>query len=170
MTALDLQDAIGRVKDRLRRGVAGETAAEDDDVRTILDAASVLTEPLMLHLNMLRGGVAKLTPAHIGHLYRGVEALNVVAEVKRQNPEAFPSWRPMADAPHDARLLAKTHPDIYPRIEPERPDLASCNDLRMVIKKEPVMGDYDPGWRLVGPFGRGGFSEAWFVGWTALPD
>jgi hypothetical protein len=49
----------------------------------------ILQEPNTVHLNMLRGGIAKLTPAHIGHLYRGEEARAVVREVMRQNPEMF---------------------------------------------------------------------------------
>ena len=48
-----------------------------------------LTDAQFVHLNMLRGGIAKLTPAQIGHLYRGSEAIAVVAELKRQNAEAF---------------------------------------------------------------------------------
>lgn len=42
-----------------------------------------------VHLNMLRGGIAKLTPGQIGHLYRGEEAVAVVGEIRRQNPDAF---------------------------------------------------------------------------------
>lgn len=45
------------------------------------------TEPNAVHLAMLRGSIAKLTPAHIGHLYRGQEATEVVAEIYRQNPD-----------------------------------------------------------------------------------
>lgn len=45
----------------------------------------MLKDANTLHLNMLRGGLPKLAPAHIGHLYRGGEALAVIAEVARQN-------------------------------------------------------------------------------------
>lgn len=51
------------------------------------DAASILSDPHAVHLNMLRGGLAKLTPAQIGHLYRGEEAEAVIAELRRQNPK-----------------------------------------------------------------------------------
>lgn len=46
-----------------------------------------LRDPNTVHINMLRGGIAKLTPAQIGHLYRGEEAATVVSEIIRQNPE-----------------------------------------------------------------------------------
>jgi len=58
------------------------------------DALKALMNPNMLHLNMLRGGVPKLTPAQIGHLYRGDEAREVVREVMRQNPDAFKEVKP----------------------------------------------------------------------------
>lgn len=50
----------------------------------------VLKDPTAVHLNMLRGGIAKPSPTNIGHLYRGEEAAEVVREVMRQNPDAFP--------------------------------------------------------------------------------
>ena len=50
---------------------------------------ALLADPNSVHLNMLRGGIAKPTPAQIGHLYRGEGAVSVVAEVRRQNAEAF---------------------------------------------------------------------------------
>ncbi|WP_296200526.1 hypothetical protein [uncultured Hyphomicrobium sp.] len=46
----------------------------------------VVTDQAALHLNMMRGGVPKLAPANIGHLYHGEEAKEVIAEVDRQNP------------------------------------------------------------------------------------
>jgi len=49
---------------------------------------TMLADPNMVHINMLRGGIAKLTPAQIGHLYRGDEAKAVIDEVTRQNPDA----------------------------------------------------------------------------------
>lgn len=51
--------------------------------------ADTLKNPQTVHINMLRGGIAKPTPASIGHLYRGAEAVEVVSEVMRQNPDAF---------------------------------------------------------------------------------
>lgn len=50
----------------------------------------LLKDPNAVHLNMLRGGIAKLTPAQIGHLYRGEEAEEVIREVRRQNPPPVP--------------------------------------------------------------------------------
>jgi hypothetical protein len=49
---------------------------------------AALLDPATVHINMLRGGIAKPTPAQIGHLYRGDEAAEVIAEVARQNPDA----------------------------------------------------------------------------------
>lgn len=54
-----------------------------------LDGLAGLADPNTVHINMLRGGIAKPTPAQIGHLYRGEQAREVVAEVMRQNPDAF---------------------------------------------------------------------------------
>jgi hypothetical protein len=51
--------------------------------------AEGLKDANIVHINMLRSGIAKLHPVQIGHLYRGEDAVAVVAEVKRQNPEAF---------------------------------------------------------------------------------
>lgn len=53
--------------------------------------AEVLKDPTAVHLNMLRGGIAKLTPAQIGHLYRGDEAREIIAEIVRQNPDVSPA-------------------------------------------------------------------------------
>lgn len=51
----------------------------------------LLLDPQVIHLNMLRGGIAKLTAAQIGHLYRDGEAKAVIAEIIRQSPESAPS-------------------------------------------------------------------------------
>lgn len=55
-------------------------------------AEDALKDPVTVHINMLRGGIAKPTPTAIGHLYRGADAVEVVSEVMRQNPDAFPSY------------------------------------------------------------------------------
>ena len=49
--------------------------------------ATMLKDPVAVHANVLRGGIAKLTPAQIGHIYRGDEANEVVVELVRQNPD-----------------------------------------------------------------------------------
>jgi hypothetical protein len=63
-----------------------------------------LQDAHVIHANMLRGTIAKLTPAQIGHLYRGEEAAAVIAEVTRQNPDAAPavSGGEMQEALRDA--------------------------------------------------------------------
>jgi hypothetical protein len=58
---------------------------------SVEEVVKALRDPAHVHINMLRGGIAKLSPAQIGHLYRGAEAVEVVAEVMRQNPDSFPS-------------------------------------------------------------------------------
>lgn len=50
---------------------------------------ALLQDPTEVHINMLRGTIAKITPAQIGHLYRGQDAVDVIAEVLRQNPEVL---------------------------------------------------------------------------------
>lgn len=67
--------------------IIGELSSAPDPQAQQDDAASVLSDPHAVHLNMLRGGLAKLTPAQIGHLYRGEEAEAVIAELRRQNPQ-----------------------------------------------------------------------------------
>jgi len=52
---------------------------------TIERLQSVLSDPAGVHLNTLRGGIAKMTPAQIGHLYRGEEGTQVIAEIRRQS-------------------------------------------------------------------------------------
>ena len=49
----------------------------------------LLQDPNEVHINMLSGTIAKITPAQIGHLYRGQDAVDVIAEVLRQNPEVL---------------------------------------------------------------------------------
>ena len=68
--------ALRMASDALRRQPSVEEVAEH------------LKDPNTVHINMLRGGIAKPTPAQIGHLYRGEEAGEVIREVARQNPEA----------------------------------------------------------------------------------
>jgi hypothetical protein len=50
---------------------------------------AALSCPKAVHLHMLRGDIAKLTPAQIAHLYRGESAAAVLAEIKRQDPEVW---------------------------------------------------------------------------------
>ena len=68
-----------------------------------------LSDPSFVHLNMLRGGIAKLTPAQIGHLYRGAEAAEVIAEVLRQNPAVQPT-----DALYGLVNAARRHMATHP--------------------------------------------------------
>lgn len=69
---------------------------------TLREQREALADPNVVHINMLRGGIAKPTPAQIGHLYRGEEAVAVVAEVMRQNPDAFAPSKPGGEAMREA--------------------------------------------------------------------
>lgn len=101
------------------------------------DLEAALKDPATVHINMLRGGIAKPTPTAIGHLYRGDEAREVVAEVQRQNPEAFAPTPSADDAGLIERLKAGTHHqawtggsvpepshDEFVLINPDGPDAA----------------------------------------------
>ena len=72
-----------RLEEHWTIGLCDQAADEIEQMR------AVLKDPVAVHVNILRGGIAKLTPQQIGHLYRGDDALAVVAEVKRQNPDVF---------------------------------------------------------------------------------
>lgn len=62
------------------------TAKSDVHCKSEEELQALLKDPVAVHLNMLRGSIAKPTPSQIGHLYRGEEAEAVIAEVRRQNP------------------------------------------------------------------------------------
>lgn len=76
--------AAAEAFDALLSEIAALRGERDEMVEGLKDATTV-------HINMLRGGIAKPPPCNIGHLYRGDDAVAVVAEVMRQNPEAFPA-------------------------------------------------------------------------------
>jgi hypothetical protein len=97
-------DGAGKLKDHgfwpLRRELS---LAKADAILSLRGGAGVvapevealLKDPVAVHLNMLRGGIAKLTPAQIGHLYSGDEAEAIIAELQRQNGfSASPASRP----------------------------------------------------------------------------
>jgi hypothetical protein len=79
---------------------------------------------------------------------------------------------PMTSAPRNRTpVLARMHPDLFPRIRPERPDLKRWNGVWIVIAHPGLDADgFDPDWHMAAPVGRGGFPDEWFVGWTPLPD
>ena len=79
---------------------------------TLLTAgqADLLKDPQAVHINMLRGDIAKLIPEQIGHLYRGEEAKAVIAELLRQNPEAAAALRQSPTVEEVARVIA---PDAF---------------------------------------------------------
>lgn len=54
----------------------------------------IISDGRAVHLNTLRGGIAKMTPAEIGHLYRGDEGAQVIGEIRRQSPDAGVSFYP----------------------------------------------------------------------------
>jgi len=72
------------------------------------------------------------------------------------------TWRPTVYAPKDEPVLLKFLDPI-----PGRPDMEHFGGLTIVGRRHP--GDPNWGWNLAGPFGMGGFADAWFVGWMPLP-
>lgn len=103
----DARKAIAWVLDAIRYGVNQGFLASPMTF-TPRELEKVLEDPKFVHLNMLRGGIAKPAPAQMGHLYRGDEARQLVDEVKRQNPDAFPNeWAasPLQFALEAHRLL-----------------------------------------------------------------
>lgn len=66
-----------------------DLSAAETTVRELAGSLEILDTADGVHIAILRGSIAKPTPAQIGHLYRGEDAVAVVAEVWRQNAEAF---------------------------------------------------------------------------------
>lgn len=93
---------------------AGETSCQSEGAPTS-DGGGTLSDPVAVHINMLRGGIAKLTPAQIGHLYRGDEAVQVIAEVLRQNPQVQPEDA-LYRLVNAARRHIATHPVYRSRL------------------------------------------------------
>lgn len=48
----------------------------------------LLKDSHSVHINMLRGEIAKLTPAQVAHLYSDEECAEIVAEIRRQRPKS----------------------------------------------------------------------------------
>lgn len=72
--------------------------------------AEGLQDSHAVHINMLRGTIAKLTPAQVAHLYGNEDLAEIVAEIKRQHPEALApdaegGWQPIETAPKDGTSL-----------------------------------------------------------------
>lgn len=89
-TSADARRAVAWVLGAIRYGVTHGFIASPLALGG-KDLERALANPDLIHLNMLRGGIAKPSPAQMGHLYRGDEARQLVDEVKRQNPDAFPN-------------------------------------------------------------------------------
>ena len=67
--------------------------------------SELLKDSDVVHLNMLHGKIAKPTPTQIGHLYGGEQAVEVVREVIRQNPEAAAALRQSPSVEEVARVI-----------------------------------------------------------------
>ena len=75
--------------------------------------------------------------------------------------------RPMADAPDDGTpVLVKFKDDLtaYGVTDTENTHLLPFLGISAVMCKEGTQG-----WRFAAPVGRGGFSDAWLIGWWPLP-
>lgn len=73
----------GICEDALSRVIFRAETAE----KRLAEYEAAMQSSSAIHINMLRGSVAKLTPAQIGHLYKGDEATGVIREIERQNPD-----------------------------------------------------------------------------------
>jgi hypothetical protein len=60
--------------------------------------ADGLRDAHAVHVNMLRGEIASLTPAQVAHLYSDTECAEIVAEIRRQHP-TLRAPAPANDAP-----------------------------------------------------------------------
>lgn len=80
-------------------------------------------------------------------------------------------WREIASAKKNGTpILAKFYDDIYPRLEPKRPDLERWNGRHVVIRHSGLADDgFDIGWSMNAPVGHGGFPDEWIEGWRPLP-
>lgn len=82
------------------------------------------------------------------------------------------TWMPIETAKKNrTKIWAAFHPDIYPRICPERPDLERWNGVQVPLHHPGVSEDgFDIGWNVAAPVGHGGFPDKWIAGWKPLPD
>lgn len=85
---------------------------------------------------------------------------------------AIPALRPIAEAPKDRTTIwAVLHADIYPRLEPGRPDLERWNGLHLPLRHPGLADDgFDIGWSIAAPVGFGGFPDRYIAGWILLPS
>ena len=81
-------------------------------------------------------------------------------------------WLPIETAEKNGSVIwAALHPDIFPTICPERPDLERWNGLQICLRHTGLCDDgFDIGWGVAAPVGHGGFPDKWIAGWQPLPD
>lgn len=84
-------------------------------------------------------------------------------------------WQKIETAPKDLTpIWAALHPDIFPRLCPDRPDLVRWNGIQVPLRHPGVYEkdgrSWDHGWNIAAPVGNGGFPDEWIAGWMPLPD
>jgi hypothetical protein len=83
---------------------------------------------------------------------------------------AVPQWRDISTAPKDRTpILAAIHCDLFPRVCPNREDLARWNGQQVVVHHPGIQKDgFDLGWAVSAPVGVGLGRDDWFAGWMPL--
>jgi hypothetical protein len=85
---------------------------------------------------------------------------------------AASEWQDISTAKKNGEpILAVFHNDIFPRIEPNRPDLEKLHGLRISLRHPGICDDgMDLGWNIAAPVGYGGLPDEWIAAWQPLPQ
>jgi hypothetical protein len=148
-----------------RAAAADGTHVDPNDI-----AASLIMLQLLARIRELEAERPDWSDEQIEDLCQRTMDMPHPSEVMRENLRAagivpnVARWRDISEAPKDGTpIVAVLRADIYPRIRPQRPDLASLNGLYMVLRHPG--GSY--GWNAAGPLGFGGIDDEWIAGWMA---
>lgn len=93
-------------------------------------------------------------------------------DLARAAISAMQGWRPIEEAPKNRTAIwAAFRSDIYPTVEPLRPDLERWNGVQVPLRHPGLAEDgFDIGWNVAAPVGHGGFPDDWIAGFMLLPS